>query len=660
MNAHRKLQLALRVIPLWIGPALLLMLGAAPGQPEANAGWVEIGAGSASGDGISDDQGHAANPSLAITPTGTPIIAWSATGEIYVRRWNGTTWAEIGAGSATGDGISENSGVSGWPSLALMPDGSPIIAWEDDSTGDQEIYVRRWNGSTWVEMGGSASGGGISQNGGDSRWPSLRVSAAGVPYVAWEDLSGGDREIFVRRWNGTAWVEVGSGSATGGGISNDSAGSRRPSLGIDAAGNLFVAWENINPPTHDIYVKSWNGTFWVEMGGSATSGGISNDSAQSYWPSLAVPPDGKPVVVWGSDPTGSGMDEIFVRRWSGSDWVEMGSGSASGSGISNTSGESWFASLAIAADGRPVVAWQDTSGGEEEIYFRRWNGSAWVELDTGSASGGGVCTDGAGEYSLYPSVAASADGMLAVAWQNLPESGLADIYVRRYDTPAAPCYTLTRNHTGQGSNPTAAPLNSSGCAAGKYVAGQAISLTAAPASGWRVSGWSGTANNASTALTNTLTMPAGDHTAGVTYVTIPAPPQGSFLPAVFNVPLTCFAGPFEAEPNNSPSTANGPLCSWVTYRGLPNDTFDMFYLETNRAGTISVAVRDHFGSGVQLALFYEQCCNAATRVAIDPDQADGLAVSYAGAPAGRYYIVLYTETPRPTETRPYTLEMDLP
>ena len=86
MNAHRKLQLALRVIPLWIGPALLLMLGAAPGQPEANAGWVEIGAGSASGDGISDDQGHAANPSLAITPTGTPIIAWSATGEIYVRR----------------------------------------------------------------------------------------------------------------------------------------------------------------------------------------------------------------------------------------------------------------------------------------------------------------------------------------------------------------------------------------------------------------------------------------------------------------------------------------------------------------------------------------------------------------------------------------------
>ena len=745
MNTHQKLQLALWMIPMWIGPALFLTLGAAPAQPEANAGWTEIGTGSASGAGISNDQGHAANPSMAITATGTPIIAWSASGEIYVRRWDGANWVEMGAGSASGGGISQNGGVSGWPSLTLMPDGSPIIAWEDDSDGDRDIFLRRWNGSSWVEMGGSASGGGISQNGGESRWPSLRVSAAGVPYVAWEDTSGGNREIFVRRWNGTAWVEVGSGSASGGGISNDSTGSRRPSLGIDATGDLFIAWENIDGTSHDIFVQRWNGSAWVEMGaGSANGGGISNDIAQSFWPSLAVPPDGKPVVVCGSDPTGNGMDEIFVRRWNGSNWVEMGSGSASGSGISGTSGESWFASLAIAADGHPVIAWQDNSAGDEEIYFRRWNGSAWIEMDAGSASGGGVSNDGDGEYSLYPSVAASATGMLAITWQNLPESGLADIYVRRYGSPTTPCYTLARTHTGEGSDPTAAPPNSPGCAAGKYIAGQAITLTAAPANGWRVSGWTGTinntsteptntvtmpaadhaasviyarvptcytlarthtgegsdptaappnspgcaagkyiagqaitltaapasgwrvsswagtTNNASTELTNTVTMPAADHTASVAYVRIPATLRKLFLPSVINIPQVCFAGPWEVEPNNSPATANGPLCAGVTYLGLPNDTFDMFRLETTRAGTLAITVRNHYGSGVQLALFYQECCNATSRVAIDPDQSNGLMVSYAGAPAGQYYIVLYTETPRPTETRPYTLDMNLP
>jgi hypothetical protein len=85
------------------------------------------------------------------------------------------------------------------------------------------------------------------------------------------------------------------------------------------------------------------------------------------------------------------------------------------------------------------------------------------------------------------------------------------------------CYTLTLGHTGQGSNPTASPANSTGCVAGQYVAGENISLSgASPASGWQISGWTGTSNDGSTASTNSLSMPAGAHTAGVNYTLIPA------------------------------------------------------------------------------------------------------------------------------------------
>lgn len=85
-------------------------------------------------------------------------------------------------------------------------------------------------------------------------------------------------------------------------------------------------------------------------------------------------------------------------------------------------------------------------------------------------------------------------------------------------TPAT-CYTLALSHTGSGSNPSAAPLKSAACAEnGKYVAGENIALSGAvPVSGWQISGWTGTANNASTANTNTLVMPAADHTASVQY-----------------------------------------------------------------------------------------------------------------------------------------------
>jgi hypothetical protein len=76
-------------------------------------------------------------------------------------------------------------------------------------------------------------------------------------------------------------------------------------------------------------------------------------------------------------------------------------------------------------------------------------------------------------------------------------------------------------HTGDGSDPTASPSNSDGCAAGTYEEGENITLSgASPATGWQISGWIGTSNNTSTASTNTVTMPAGDHVANVNYLQI--------------------------------------------------------------------------------------------------------------------------------------------
>ena len=107
----------------------------------------------------------------------------------------------MGAGSATGGGISDNFCCSFVPSLAIAPDGALYVTWQDDSGGDCEIYVRCWNGSSWEVMGvGSASDGGISDNSGNSYVPSVAIAPDGTPYIAWEDDSGGDYEIYVRRW----------------------------------------------------------------------------------------------------------------------------------------------------------------------------------------------------------------------------------------------------------------------------------------------------------------------------------------------------------------------------------------------------------------------------------------------------------------------------
>ncbi len=83
-----------------------------------------------------------------------------------------------------------------------------------------------------------------------------------------------------------------------------------------------------------------------------------------------------------------------------------------------------------------------------------------------------------------------------------------------------PCYTLTVSHTGSGDDPLASPLNSTGCTVGQYHPTDTISFTAAPDTGWKVANWSGTDSNASTSITNTLTMLDGNCTTAVNYTPI--------------------------------------------------------------------------------------------------------------------------------------------
>jgi hypothetical protein len=87
-----------------------------------------------------------------------------------------------------------------------------------------------------------------------------------------------------------------------------------------------------------------------------------------------------------------------------------------------------------------------------------------------------------------------------------------------YAEDASPCYDLTLAHTGSGIDPTASPSLSWGCLPGQYKVGAVVNLSAMPSLGWRVSGWSGTEDDTSTGLDNTLIMPSSSHSVTVHYV----------------------------------------------------------------------------------------------------------------------------------------------
>jgi ELWxxDGT repeat protein len=115
---------------------------------------------------------------------------------------------------------------------------------------------------------------------------------------------------------------------------------------------------------------------------------------------------------------------------------------------------------------------------------------------------------------------ATADDLATPGWDEGTGFGRVNAY-RALVESIPTCYQLTLGHSGLGGDPTAMPPASPGCAAGRYFAGETVTLAAAPAAGWIVNSWSGTDNNGSTSITNTVTMPASSHSAQVNYAQIP-------------------------------------------------------------------------------------------------------------------------------------------
>jgi subtilisin len=159
------------------------------------------------------------------------------------------------------------------------------------------------------------------------------------------------------------------------------------------------------------------------------------------------------------------------------------------------------------------------------------------------------------------------------------------------------CYLLTRTRTGNGGLPDASPVNSPGCQPGEYRAGQALLLTAHPATGWALQSWSGTDNDAGTAATNTLTMPAAPHTVAAAYyapcfaLTVSHTGSGSDPVASPANSPGCPAGQYKyAEPIQLTAS---PVRGWRV-GGWTNTSADGSHKKTNSltmpAGPVSVAV----------------------------------------------------------------------
>ncbi len=250
--------------------------------------------------------GHVASPALA--SVGNHLyVAWSEVdtkhiSQVYIKEWDGEKWLQKWGG------ININPANSASSPVLSGNDSSLYIAWTElNSAGISLIQVKQWDGNSWKPLGDS-----INRN---AKRHALTPSLAGGKdsvYLAWAEYDDQSiAKIYVNRWDGKQWEPLGETVNT-----DPERHALSPSLSL-AGSSPYIAWMEYNTEgVSQIYVKRWNGKEWVQIGGSLNG----NSSMHASVPSLCMK-GGIPYVAW-TEIDNTGIPNVYLKGWRRHSWLQ--------------------------------------------------------------------------------------------------------------------------------------------------------------------------------------------------------------------------------------------------------------------------------------------------------------------------------------------------
>jgi hypothetical protein len=309
---------------------------------------------------------HAA-PSVAFSPTGEALAAWSDGGGhdgngfgILARRFDA-------GGTAIGSDFVVNTHTTGaqlTPFVAFGGDGHAIVVWtsgaeDGDSNG---VFGQRYDGS------GAAIGGEFRANSttaGSQVAAGVAANAAGEFVVVWTGPDGASSGIFAQRF-------ASSGAALGAEtlVNGITAGAQAsPSVTMDTAGAFVVAWQSggVDGNGYGIAARRFASSGAAIGSQFTVNTYVAGDQKR---PQITGDSTGNFLVVWQSPHDGSG-NGVYGRTYGSA-------GNAVGSEFlvnASTSNDQGYASAALGRN--LIVTWQSSQqdGSDTGIYARVFAGS---------------------------------------------------------------------------------------------------------------------------------------------------------------------------------------------------------------------------------------------------------------------------------------------
>ena len=192
------------------------------------------------------NSGYSFYPSIAAEPSFYLYVVWqddtSGNDEIYFKPSTngGTSWS-----SATR--LTWNSGLSKDPRVAVDSSSRVHVVWIDNTTGNTEVYYKRSNnfGGTW------SAPTRLTWTSANTYVPTIAADSGNGIHIVYRDDSPGEAEIFYKSspnygltWSGNTRLTWNSG------------GSIFPIIAVDPADNIHVVWEDLTPGNREIFYKN--------------------------------------------------------------------------------------------------------------------------------------------------------------------------------------------------------------------------------------------------------------------------------------------------------------------------------------------------------------------------------------------------------------------
>lgn len=353
---------------------------------------------------------------------GGAIIAWadlrSGNFDVYAQRVNAA-----GVPQWTLNGVAIVSFAGDQFLTSIVPDGSggAIVAWGDNRSGNDDIYVRRINSAGVPQW--AANGVALCTAVGNQDSPHMVSDGAGGAIVQWEDLRAGNSDIYVRAVNAAGtplWTADGVALCTAAGV------QWRSGIVSDGAGGAIVSWEDFRAVTnHDIYARRVNsaGTpLWT-----ANGVGVCTLSSEQTGPSIAADGAGGAIMAWRDDRTSGVVFAQRINSAGGAVWTGNGVPVCTTPPAQNLAGPN----PRIISDGAggAVVAWNDFRVTmAADIYAQRLNAANGSPMWTVNGIPISTATDSQQDCTLVP----DGTGGAIYVWQDW-RTGVADLYAGRTD-----------------------------------------------------------------------------------------------------------------------------------------------------------------------------------------------------------------------------------